>query len=362
MVENAAEKFGFSPQEERKQSAHLPYFGGALSVDGTMSMTIRHGRGNSVTVAPFVVFSSTSSEKLQVFESVFRAKIKNVGNSNSYLASWPGYKSASIGVRLLEEKVAPSREETLLGFQNWTETEDVDERIEIAENLRQSDLNRHIQIDYAIWSQLLDNKQFAGGVISRASFRFHEQKNGSVSVRLEIISRNVSMLDSLEKYFGGKVTRNIGKDRIVQIRDVEYISKKGFSMWEINSEAAGEVLNYVKGDLGFELPEDWQEKLPKKVKETEEAKTQTRVAIIQNLLSYIDGKEFILKSVTDFVKDSKLSEATVIRIIDGLPDDQKKMRSKFLRDQRSHITKEKEQQLILEMIKELKDYSLGKIK
>src|SRR5260221_620049 len=135
----------------------MPYFGGALSVDGTLSMSIGKSADGSISVRPIMRFNSTSSEKLQTFEIFGIEPIKNM--HNTYVAKWTGYKAASIASRLLDQGVSPTREEILLGFKNWSETDNIDERVEIAEALQRPNSHEHIPIEHSVWLDLLRNKK-----------------------------------------------------------------------------------------------------------------------------------------------------------------------------------------------------------
>ena len=299
MVESAAEKYGFSPEEENRQNKYLSYFGGALSIDGSTLIIIAN-KGERQIARPFIEFQSKPGGRLIFFEKHFNAKPRSTRNSLQVI--WSGYKAASIGERLLDQNLAPSRAEEFTGFKNWLNTEDAEERLEIAQMLREEDAHKPIPIEHSTWVNLLSDKQFAGGVVSRAMIRFYEINPSTIRLALLISSRNISLLNSLSKEFGGKVKTEVGKGHVIKINGQVSVSEKGTNFWEIYGEDAVKVLEYVEENLGFELPEGWQEKLPSKEREWKEKKELIRADILKNLSNYLTGNDSVLKSAYSFAE------------------------------------------------------------
>ncbi len=353
--ETRRERFDFGEEEIDSQEKHLPFLGGAASVDGSLGIQLNPPYSS----APFFVFSSTSEDGTRKLVANLGGRVDPVTRSGHHTVRWRGYKAAGLGERLLEAQVAPSREEILLAFVNWLNADDAENRLQLALDLEEEGVDKHLQIETSEWASLLDSPDFSAGIVSRGGIGRTQNKNGTVSMDFILSSRNKSLLAALEQYFGGIARYDYRAGRRTRLKGKEVFSEKGLNVWQIAGKDAADMLVYVADYLGFDLPEGWQGELPVLRESQRNLRDEVRNAVKINLQDFQDKKIERVLTIPQISRQFNIDESIVLRVIHNLPEELLALRTEAARKQRSSLSPSDQDQLLTLIREEIKMHKRG---
>lgn len=193
---------------ETDLASRSPFLGGLFEVSGNVtfdiSSFIRRLSGGEereyVYSYPILSYSDTREEKIQVLSRTFGGFTLREGKLNSYRWVVKGVKAVELALTI--EPYSPSRNNTIVGFQNWMNAESFDEKLAIAKEVRNQAEEGQNQVSLADYSDLVKLPSFMAGII---------QARGSISYKkglfkyLNISSTNTMLLDAIKGVYGGGI-------------------------------------------------------------------------------------------------------------------------------------------------------------
>ena len=190
---------------------HPAWLAGMLECAGSVELGENEDkeRGN-VYYRPRIRIGDNSRERMLSLQTIVGGNIYRKGNTWLWVVN--GKKALEIAERI--KQFTLKRQSILLAFQNWENSDDRDERSEIVQAFeKESDTN---QIPPQEYTPLITNPYFLAGVVdARGIFTYFrkfygegEKAHDIVTPFLQIISENVSLLDSIAINYKGKSSKH----------------------------------------------------------------------------------------------------------------------------------------------------------
>lgn len=174
-------------------------------------------------------------------------------NRNEQHIVWT-LSNSGLAVCLAEHmrKYSPSHQETILAFQNWRNTTDREERVEIANLFRETEKPVLIAQDYL---PLVESSIFLAGVLDNRGFvdyaeHMHGDKSfGNITPQIVLKSTNRPLLEALHEVWGGSLGQTLRKGDILTIHDrVQVIMNDSF-IWRAGIQPKSKIVTQLDGRL-----------------------------------------------------------------------------------------------------------------
>lgn len=201
---------------------------------------------------PVIQMTDNHLDRISALKSVVGGNYYHY-RGGSYLWVFRGYKAANLAVSLKD--FAPSRIEVITAFENWLNTDDREERLEIAGDFKASD-NPYVDMD--MYLPLVRLPQFTAGIVdARGEIYTVEQppvgvENPTywwVSQRLLVHSWNEALLEALASIYGGSVQTRVSRGRR-SIWGSEWEGESIGHYWQLGSRNFGtlweDIGSYVR--------------------------------------------------------------------------------------------------------------------
>lgn len=175
-----------------------------------------------------------------------------VRSQTSYVWDLKGSKAVDLAQTM--ERYAPSRQEIITAFTNWERGESPEEKSEIAGDQQRRGLNLSIQeTDYI---DLIQNPNFVAGVVDARSHSYSLQNRGGGITRMQVLSKNGSLLGALHGHHGGSLAKSYSRGESRNIFGRECIIKHDSFSWTIEGDNLQELSSFVQAYLYLRsLPE-----------------------------------------------------------------------------------------------------------
>lgn len=232
--------------------ATVTWFAGTLEVGAIATIGVSQYRDQRGILRdktqPYIEIHSTSQPMLDRLYAVYggmrRSRFWNKG----------GQVAAEIVASTLPSTVA--RQEHALAMQNWLNAETIEEKIVIARDLQAQPAWQQ-RGDEEAYQDLLTNPTFVAGVLDcRAYIGLRPSKNYH-TLYIQITSKNLALLNSLESKFGGwtRMTEPAGIE--VHHGDVVFATQIDTHVWEAVGSEAIELVTFASPFLQTSPPEGW---------------------------------------------------------------------------------------------------------
>jgi hypothetical protein len=296
------------------------WLGGVFEARGGIGFNIDSRKGEIVNSYPYLQVNSTNSGFIDSFQQRFGGEVKILNNSYN----WRLRKRYEV-VNLISsmKPFIPSRQEAVLAVENWLATDDLEERIGIAQDMKGYPKHEKDQnIDY---TNLLQNPYFLAGIIDVGSIR-RTPKSPTISV----ISTNIPLINGLETKFGG-ILKQISVAGDVFYREGRTATAHSDSYeWRITNRKARSVISQVRAYLINPPYEGWND-LPGKDKRLEFQLKNDEVLqfITDEIASFRRGEIDKITTINELTKQFSIPQRRVLKILDRLAEEVRSERYKF---------------------------------
>lgn len=164
------------------------------------------------SITPIIGYSDSNKKKLIYLRSLFGGGVHKEKNKNS----WRWYlKSRKLSPLIDNLRVyAPSWETFIKEFDNWSITEDIETKLEIAERVKEISRPQprdHVSIEY--YKRLIENPKFLAGVYeSRGVLYKNIRPDSPLDIPLLAIhSQSLNLLYAIKNKYGGGISNILKK-------------------------------------------------------------------------------------------------------------------------------------------------------
>lgn len=183
------------------------WFGGAFEIGGSPHFFIQRQNGKDRYSYPRIALHDSEFSSVRRLKDQFTGV---VGKDNK--DSWRWSVAGGVAVLIVQsmERFAPSRSEYIHAVSNWADANSLDERVEIAKDMRGH--HRLLNFDPVAYEELVTNLQFVAGVIDNSARPYFpptpkETKIPDYQGRIyiNIYDSNKPLLCALSNEYGGDV-------------------------------------------------------------------------------------------------------------------------------------------------------------
>lgn len=145
---------------------------------------------------------------------------------------------------------SPSHQETIFAFENWINTDDREERIKIAQELREVEKPDLSIGDYL---PLVTNAKFLAGVLDNRGIILSQEHMyglyGYITPGLKINSTNGPLLEALQLIYGGYKGNTLEKGKTMISHGKEYIVKNNSFEWTVGIQPKSDIVMKLGNQL-----------------------------------------------------------------------------------------------------------------
>lgn len=233
---------------------------GAITGIGVSQYTDKRGTMR-VKTQPYIEIHSTNNQMLNRLHAVYGGTRKP--------RFWNKGGQVAAEIVATTDPFTVARQEHGLAMQNWLNAESIDEKVEIARDLK----GRRWQQKGSISSymDLLASSAFVAGVLDSRAYIATRPSRHYHTLSIQLASKNIALLNALESRFGGRTRITEPAGTIVNHGDVVFETKTDTHVWEaIGSEAIG-IVKFASNYLLSSLPEEWSyQRMPERQEEVQQ--------------------------------------------------------------------------------------------
>lgn len=222
--------YGFSPDElinsedlvppEKLTPEDLQWFAGAFEVGGAMGIGVSKNKTN-----PYMRIQDSNEDLIDTLQARFGGSKSRDSKRNSFMWILNGRRAAETMVEM--EPYLVSREELSLAAYNWLQTDDQDSRLQIARELKESQITEiepeQYQQRVIRYKDLVEEPAFLAGVIDNRASISPKTKGNSILPNISIRSTNGALLEAIKEVYGGTHYIKTPKGSTEIINDTEVV-------------------------------------------------------------------------------------------------------------------------------------------
>lgn len=358
----STERPAFQPEElprletEAEQQAELAWLAGLCESGGSIYLHIqeRADRDGYSNAYPYIAIQSRKTAvKEHLYARYQGADLKNEPGT------WKlgGYKAAELIVAM--KPWLSTRSEHLAAIENWLNTTDASERIEIAQDLKGYDRLETATIEEYIL--LLRNPAFVAGVIDNRGSIYRKKDSNWSHPAVSISTTNKELVAALHSIFGGSFVLEQPAGREVTIHNRAFQTKRDTYSVTVSAAKARRLIETTLPYLKIKPFEDWNTRLIDKRKiSIEEEISHIQTFVESEITEYEAGQRFTLSTIEDIATEFSFTFRTAKRRLTHLPPELRKKREHIIR--RTHNTALHPLQIletVQQILTEVAEYEIG---
>lgn len=204
---------------------------------------------------PLLTITDSDPDKMQKFQGIVGGRVYvNIkrGSNQWYIMGQP-----AVDIAIDMAPHAPSRTKIIEAFVNWENAGSMEEKVEIAQEMKSHNRTDVKEEDY---ENLVRDPDFLAGVIdSRGSIFMSEHISprgtsyGWVNPQLDINSTNIALLKALRNEYDGHTHINYEKGETIEVSSREYVAKKTSARWGAGDEICNKLAQITEGRIKLNL-------------------------------------------------------------------------------------------------------------
>ncbi|HSX19014.1 MAG TPA: hypothetical protein VLE91_02650 [Candidatus Saccharimonadales bacterium] len=227
-----------------------PWLGGIYETGGNAEFSIGPHKASGKTYIyshPVLRVQDNNPDFVQKLKDLFGGSARPTGNS----WRWQVKGNKAIELAFLMEPYAPSKQGFIEALDQWRNTNDREERLEIARDFEQLG-----KPDYGTtedYDKLIEDPRFVAGIIDNRGALYYkegglsdENSYGYVWPELRVQTQNRTLLESLSRKFGGTIITMAEAGTTRKARGKDVVVKRDILYWGLGSKDTQSLLAIIQ--------------------------------------------------------------------------------------------------------------------